>query len=50
MQANLLTGLVNVSVKTMYASDSVAVGTLVGYAACVVGCAWVLRTKRVKLA
>ncbi|GAA5867727.1 hypothetical protein JCM3774_003393 [Rhodotorula dairenensis] len=49
LAANLLTGLVNLSVETMYASDPVAVVVLVAYAASVVGCAWVLRTKRVKL-
>ncbi|GAA5990615.1 hypothetical protein JCM10908_003156 [Rhodotorula pacifica] len=49
LAANLLTGLVNVSLETMYASDSVAVLVLTGYAGVVVGCAWALRTKKVKL-
>ncbi|POY76079.1 hypothetical protein BMF94_0802 [Rhodotorula taiwanensis] len=47
--ANLMTGLVNVSLETMYASSSLAICVLTLYAAVVVGCAWALRGKRVKL-
>jgi phosphatidylinositol glycan class W len=46
-QANLMTGLINVTLETMYASDFVAVLVLSGYAASLVGCAWAFRTKRV---
>ncbi|GAA5954654.1 hypothetical protein JCM8115_004652 [Rhodotorula mucilaginosa] len=45
--ANLMTGLINVTLETMYASDFVAVLVLSGYAASLVGCAWAFRTKRV---
>ncbi|TKA53224.1 hypothetical protein B0A53_04080 [Rhodotorula sp. CCFEE 5036] len=45
--ANLMTGLINVTLETMYASDFVAVVVLSGYAASLVGCAWAFRTKRV---
>ncbi|GAA6022105.1 hypothetical protein JCM11491_002111 [Sporobolomyces phaffii] len=47
--ANLLTGLVNVSIESMYASDRTAMVILVGYCAVVVGVAFALRRKRVKL-
>ncbi|GAA6033374.1 hypothetical protein JCM8097_006719 [Rhodosporidiobolus ruineniae] len=49
LAANLLTGLVNLSVQTMYASDSTAVAVLVLYSGAVVGLAWALRRKRIKL-
>ena len=42
-----MTGLINVTLETMYTSDLVAVLVLSGYAATLVGCAWALRTKRV---
>jgi phosphatidylinositol glycan class W len=48
-QANLLTGLVNVSIESMYASDSVAMVALLLYCGGVVGVAWALRTKRLRL-
>ncbi|GAA5872551.1 hypothetical protein JCM8547_006941 [Rhodosporidiobolus lusitaniae] len=48
--ANLLTGLTNVSLRTMYASDQTALVVLTAYSATVVGVAWVLKRKRVKLA
>lgn len=44
-----MTGLVNVSLETMYASSSLAICVLTLYAAVVVRCAWALRGKRVKL-
>ncbi|WVQ84419.1 hypothetical protein IAT38_006571 [Cryptococcus sp. DSM 104549] len=47
--ANLLTGLVNVSMETMYASRTVGMGVLVGYSVAVCGIAWVLRGKRLKI-
>ncbi|KAJ8296251.1 GPI-anchored wall transfer protein 1 [Rhodotorula toruloides] len=47
--ANLLTGLINVLLPTMYMRDSIAVVVLVGYAAVVVGVAWALRGRRVKV-
>ncbi|BGP18836.1 hypothetical protein JCM10213_003491 [Rhodosporidiobolus nylandii] len=47
--ANLLTGLTNVSIKTMYASDATALVVLTAYSGSVVALAWTLRRKRVKL-
>ncbi|GAA5934544.1 hypothetical protein JCM3775_000384 [Rhodotorula graminis] len=47
--ANLLTGLCNVSLSTLYASDAVAVAVVTGYAASVCAVAWLLRRTRVKL-
>ncbi|BGP22465.1 phosphatidylinositol glycan, class W [Rhodotorula toruloides] len=47
--ANLLTGLINVLLPTMYMRDSLAVLVLVGYAAMVAGVAWALRGRRVKV-
>ncbi|ORY90902.1 GPI-anchored wall transfer protein 1 [Leucosporidium creatinivorum] len=47
--ANLLTGLVNVSIESMYASDSLAMIVLLLYCAGVVGAAWALRTKRLRM-
>ncbi|GAA5827187.1 hypothetical protein JCM3770_003025 [Rhodotorula araucariae] len=47
--ANLLTGLTNVSLRTLYASDATAVGVLAAYSAAVCAAAWTLRGKRVKL-
>ncbi|BGP29686.1 Glucosaminyl phosphatidylinositol (GlcN-PI) nositol acylation protein [Rhodotorula toruloides] len=49
LAANLLTGLVNVLLPTMYMRDSLAVFVLVGYATAVVGVAWALRERRVKV-
>ncbi|GAA5896233.1 hypothetical protein JCM6882_008526 [Rhodosporidiobolus microsporus] len=50
LAANLLTGLVNLTVPTMYTSDGTAVSVLVLYSGAVVGIAWALRRKRLKLA
>ncbi|GAA5836434.1 hypothetical protein JCM11251_007078 [Rhodosporidiobolus azoricus] len=50
LAANLLTGLVNISIESMYASDRTAVAILVLYSGTVVGLAWALRRKRLKLA
>ncbi|KAL7004610.1 Glucosaminyl phosphatidylinositol (GlcN-PI) nositol acylation protein [Cystobasidiomycetes sp. EMM_F5] len=47
--ANLLTGFINISIRTMYASDSAAVSILVAYTVAFTTAAWVLRNKRVKL-
>ncbi|GAA5979812.1 hypothetical protein JCM11641_002701 [Rhodosporidiobolus odoratus] len=47
--SNLLTGLINLSVETMYASNLTALVVLTGYSAIVVGVAWGLRRKRIKL-
>ncbi|KAM0792964.1 hypothetical protein ACM66B_002722 [Microbotryomycetes sp. NB124-2] len=47
--ANLLTGLVNMSIKSMYASTSVAMTVLGLYCATVVGSAWMLRDKRLRI-
>ena len=45
-QANLATGVVNLSMKTMYASDAMAMGVLSLYAVAVCGVAWVFRHRR----
>ncbi|KAL7414760.1 GWT1-domain-containing protein [Mrakia frigida] len=45
--ANLLTGLVNVSMRTMDQGSWVAVATLVAYSGVVYGVGWVLRGRRV---
>ncbi|KAJ7782797.1 GWT1-domain-containing protein [Mycena metata] len=47
--ANLLTGLVNLSMQSMYASDAKAMGVLALYAVVVCGVAWGVRGRRVKL-
>ncbi|GAA5972977.1 hypothetical protein JCM21900_006180 [Sporobolomyces salmonicolor] len=47
--ANLLTGLVNVSVESMYASDTLAMTVLIAYCSAVVAVAWVLRKRRLKM-
>jgi phosphatidylinositol glycan class W len=44
-QANVLTGLVNLSVQTMYSSDDVAMGCLTVYMAVLCGLAWVVRRR-----
>lgn len=49
VKANLLTGLVNVSIESMYASDSFAIFILLVYCAGVVGAAWALRNKRLRM-
>lgn len=45
-QANLATGIVNLSIKTMYASDAVAMAVLSAYALAICGVAWVFRNRR----
>ncbi|GAA5835465.1 hypothetical protein JCM5353_000151 [Sporobolomyces roseus] len=47
--ANLLTGLINVSIESMYTSHFNAILILVSYCAVVVGVAWGLRRRRIKL-
>ncbi|KAK4685828.1 glucosaminylphosphatidylinositol acyltransferase, partial [Tremellales sp. Uapishka_1] len=47
--ANLLTGAINLSVQTMYASRVVSMGILVGYSVAICGIAWAARTLRLKL-
>ena len=47
--ANLMTGLVNVSMETMYVGEGMAMGVLVGYSVVVCGLAWVIRGVRLKL-
>ncbi|KAF8323894.1 hypothetical protein DL93DRAFT_2222776 [Clavulina sp. PMI_390] len=44
--ANVLTGLVNLSLQTMFAPDNVAMAVLTVYSAVVCGVAWALRYKR----
>ncbi|CEQ42998.1 SPOSA6832_04890 [Sporobolomyces salmonicolor] len=48
-QANLLTGLVNVSIESMYASDTLAMTVLIAYCSAVVAVAWVLRKRRLRM-
>lgn len=48
-QANLLTGLINVSMQTMYASDATAVLVLVIYTGVLTTFAWRFRTIRLKI-
>ncbi|KAI0736482.1 GWT1-domain-containing protein [Fomitopsis betulina] len=45
--ANLATGIVNLSMKTMYASNTVAMGVLSLYALAVCGVAWACRHRRI---
>ncbi|KAJ7187178.1 GWT1-domain-containing protein [Mycena filopes] len=47
--ANLLTGLVNLSVETMYATDARAMGVLALYALGFCGVAWGVRGRRVRV-
>lgn len=47
--ANLMTGLVNVSMKTMYASHGTALFVLAAYSAVICGFAWVIRRHRIKI-
>ncbi|KAI6165270.1 GWT1-domain-containing protein [Pisolithus thermaeus] len=44
--ANVATGLINLSVKTMYASDGKALLILGGYAYCLCAFAWLFRNRR----
>lgn len=45
-QANVLTGLVNLSMRTMYAGDATAMFVLSAYSLAICGVAWALRGKR----
>jgi phosphatidylinositol glycan class W len=47
--ANLLTGLVNLSIQTMYASKGISVLVLLLYSGGVCSLAWALRKRRLKL-
>lgn len=47
--ANLGTGLVNVSMQTMFTPDWLAMAVLVTYSVVIVGIAWQLRTVRIKI-
>lgn len=47
--ANLGTGLVNVSMQTMFAPDWLAMAVLVTYSIVIVGIAWKLRSVRIKI-
>ncbi|WVF73118.1 hypothetical protein IAT40_007937 [Kwoniella sp. CBS 6097] len=47
--ANLGTGLINLSVQTMYVGDTLAVGILGVYTVGVCAVAWVLRKRRIKI-
>lgn len=49
LAANVMTGLVNVSMKTMYADARTSMLVLVGYSVAVCGLAWVGRNLRLKL-
>jgi hypothetical protein len=48
-QSNLLTGLTNITLETMYASETTALTVMVLYSGAVVGIAWALRKRRIKL-
>lgn len=45
-QANVLTGLVNLSVKTMFAPDVTAMSILTAHSAAVCAAAWAVRNRR----
>ncbi|KDE08716.1 hypothetical protein MVLG_01171 [Microbotryum lychnidis-dioicae p1A1 Lamole] len=47
--ANLLTGLVNVSIESMYTGTTIAMLILIGYCALVVGAAWALKGKKLRI-
>lgn len=49
LAANLLTGLVNVSMETMYASAWLSMGVLMLYSLGVSWVAWVLKGRRIKI-
>ena len=46
LQANLATGVINMSMATMYASDATAMVVLTLYALGVCGAAWATRDRR----
>lgn len=47
--ANVLTGLINLSVRTMYASDAISLSILSLYSFTICGIAWATRTRRLWL-
>ncbi|SCZ92518.1 BZ3500_MvSof-1268-A1-R1_Chr5-2g07936 [Microbotryum saponariae] len=47
--ANLLTGLVNVSIESMYTGTMIAMLSLIVYCALVVGAAWALKGKKLRI-
>lgn len=47
--ANLLTGLVNVSMQTMYARDTTALAVLGAYSGLISAFAWAIRRYRIKI-
>jgi phosphatidylinositol glycan class W len=47
--ANLLTGFVNLSIKTMYAGNGLSMAVLLAYSAGVCAFAWTIRKRRIKL-
>lgn len=49
LAANLLTGLINMGMQTMYAKWYVAMGVLLAYSAGLCGVAWAIRRRRIKL-
>ena len=49
LAANLLTGLINVSIRTMYVSDRMAIIVLVAYSSVLCSIAWVGRGLRWKV-
>jgi len=49
LAANLLTGLINVSMRTMYVGDRIAIVVLVAYSAVLSSIAWVGRGLRWKI-
>jgi len=49
LAANLLTGLINVSIRTMYVGDRIAIVVLVAYSAALSSLAWVARGLRWKI-
>ncbi|KLO07820.1 GWT1-domain-containing protein [Schizopora paradoxa] len=49
LAANILTGLVNLSVRTMYASDAFAMVILLSYSFAICGLAWIAKTRRLWL-
>ena len=49
VKANVLTGIVNLSIKTMYAGPLVSLAVLFVYSAAVAAIAWTLRGYRIKV-
>lgn len=49
LAANLLTGLINVAIRTMYVSDRLAIVVLVAYSSVLCSLAWVGRGLRWKI-